>query len=210
MFEDNRGQICWPAEGWQSCQNYLIRAKVFGHAGTTGALNPSLPRRGVMSTLVLMAIVPILSGCAPVPATKGMSSPQSASGSLFQYEREYLRVHPPPAPAAPAPTGTSAILRPHLETGQARDGSMVMTTPGTGLTQYLTQVGWKIQENWIPPGPTAGREAEVLVRFRVLRTGQIREIEIEKSSGSTALVASVFRAIQQSTPLPPFPTLRKR
>jgi TonB family protein len=165
-----------------------------------------VPRGSVMRIFGLMASVLMIYSCVTAPRTQDASSTQPISSTLFQYEREYLRAHPSPAPAAPAPTGTSTILRPQLETGQAREGGVWMTTPGTGLTQYLTQVDWKIQQNWIPAGPTAGREADVVVRFRVLRTGQIRDIEIEKSSGSTVLDASALRAIQQSTPLPPFPT----
>ena len=46
-----------------------------------------------------------------------------------------------------------------------------------------------------------------MIRFRVLRSGQVRDLELETSSGNTGLDASALRAVRQSLPLPPFPNL---
>jgi TonB family protein len=45
-----------------------------------------------------------------------------------------------------------------------------------------------------------------VIRFRVLRSGQVRDLELETSSGSPSLDASALRAVRQSLPLPPFPS----
>jgi TonB family protein len=63
----------------------------------------------------------------------------------------------------------------------------------------------KISNNWVPIG--GGSEATVVIRFRVMPSGQVRDVELETSSGNAALDASAMRAIRQSLPLPPFPNL---
>jgi TonB family protein len=68
-------------------------------------------------------------------------------------------------------------------------------------------VDWKIQQNWVPVGAAGGPETVAVVRFRVLRSGQVRELALEASSGNASLDASALRAIRQSQPLPPFPIL---
>jgi TonB family protein len=68
-------------------------------------------------------------------------------------------------------------------------------------------VDWKIQQNWVPLGAPASPETVVVVRFRVLRSGQVRDVALETTSGNASLDASALRAVRQSLPLPPFPNL---
>jgi protein TonB len=76
---------------------------------------------------------------------------------------------------------------------------------GTTLDYYLTLVDNKIRSNWVPVG---GRpEDVVVVKFRVLQSGQVRDIELDKPSGDASLDTSALRAIRQSLPMPPFPNL---
>jgi TonB family protein len=65
----------------------------------------------------------------------------------------------------------------------------------------------KIQDNWVPVGAGTRQETVVVVRFRVLRSGQVRDLELETSSGSAGVDASALRAVRQSLPMPPFPNL---
>lgn len=165
-----------------------------------------------MRISVLAAIVLTCCGCVAAPRPQDASSPQSASGTLSQYEREYLKANPPPvrqiAPsAAHTQIGTSEIQPPQPEARQARRGSVGATDFGTGLAQYMRLVDWKVQCNWVLPGNPAASEAVVRVSFRVLRTGEVKNIEIDKSSGNTELDASALQAIQRSTPFPPLPNL---
>jgi TonB family protein len=78
---------------------------------------------------------------------------------------------------------------------------------GSSLAYYLTLVDRKIQDNWVPVGAAGAPETVVIVRFRVLRSGQVRDVELETTSGNPSLDASALRAIRQSMPLPPFPNL---
>ncbi len=78
---------------------------------------------------------------------------------------------------------------------------------GSALASYLTLVDWKIQQNWVPLGASGPAETVVVVRFRVLRSGQVRDLELETRSGNASLDTSALRAVRQSLPLPPFPNL---
>jgi TonB family protein len=78
---------------------------------------------------------------------------------------------------------------------------------GSTLAYYLTLVDRKIQENWIPVGAAILPETVVVVRFRVLRSGQVRDLELETGSGLRSLDDAALRAVRQSLPLPPFPNL---
>jgi len=147
------------------------------------------------------------------PATAEPSlRPPSVTG------RETLRPAPStPAPIAPvAPTAPVPAPAPAVASSGAGKGSGVEvagTSTGSGagsgsvLASYLTLVDWKIQQNWVPMGAAASPETIVVVRFRVLRSGQVRDVELETSSGNTSLDNSALRAVRQSLPLPPFPNL---
>ncbi len=116
---------------------------------------------------------------------------------------------PPPAqPAAPAAPPAPAVASAgngvgsgvgeatHIElAGPAGGGG------GTALNAYLTMVDWKIRSNWTP---LASGSTPVVVRFRVLRSGEVRDVQLETSSGDNNLDIAAMRAIRQSTPLPPF------
>jgi len=110
------------------------------------------------------------------------------------------------APAAPAPAAPSA---PAGKTGGggAQTGGIEVAGSGSGaggsaLAYYLTLVDRKISDNWI-----AAAGSSVVVRFRVVRSGQVRDIEVERTSGNAGVDASALRAIRLSLPFPPFPNL---
>jgi len=124
----------------------------------------------------------------------------------------------PTAPASlPAPTATVAppaataaeVSAPPKEVGVEVVGLKNSAGAGAGkstaLGQYLGLVEWRIQQNWIPLRSSFSSETGVVVRFRVLRSGQLRETEIESSSGNASLDAAAIRTIRQSVPFPTFP-----
>jgi TonB family protein len=102
-----------------------------------------------------------------------------------------------------------ASVAPGTGGGNGKASGIEVAGPGTGegggtaLAQYLTLVDWKIRTNWTPlaTGPVS------IVRFRVLRSGQVKDIELETSSGNASVDNSALRAVRQSSPLPPFPNL---
>ncbi|HSB73963.1 MAG TPA: energy transducer TonB [Candidatus Methylomirabilis sp.] len=118
---------------------------------------------------------------------------------------------PPPVAAQPAPpaasTGSGAGADAGKESGVELAGKGGPAAGGTALAAYLTQVDWKIQSNWVPVPVAGAAEVIVVVRFRVLRSGQVRDVDLDVSSGNGSVDTSALRAIRQSMPLPPFPNL---
>jgi TonB family protein len=119
----------------------------------------------------------------------------------------------PPAPQATAPSAGGVAPAPGPPAGPgpgaAKEGGIEIAGTGVGVSgsalgSYLALVDWKIESHWVPLG--AGSTVPI-VRFRVLRSGQVRDIEVEQSSGDGAVDSSALRAIRQSLPLPPFPNL---
>ena len=144
------------------------------------------------------------------PQSEPSLRPPSVTG------RETLRPAPsapvaiaPVVPAVPGPSPVPPVAS--RGTGAAKASGVEVAGTGTVvgageavLASYLTKVDWKIQQNWVPVGAAAAPETVVLVRFRVLRSGQVRDVELETSSGNTSLDNSALRAVRQSLPLPPF------
>ena len=149
-----------------------------------------------MRRAVLIAMVFAVSGCVAGRPAPGAST---SSGALSQYEHEYLRAHPLPAREVTRPDQASQSRGRDVQaTGAGQTG-------GSVLGNYLTLVDWKIQQQWVPFASSAGTERVVVVHFRVLRSGQVMNVQIEKSSGDTALDSSALQAMTRGAPLPPFP-----
>jgi TonB family protein len=107
------------------------------------------------------------------------------------------------ASVPPAAATASKVSGPEL----AGSGAGSVAGEGNTLAYYLTLVDRKIQENWHPVGTAPLPEMVVVVRFRVLRSGQVRDLELESGAGLRSLDEAALRAVRQSLPLPPFPNL---
>ncbi len=73
---------------------------------------------------------------------------------------------------------------------------------------YIEIVRNRISSNWIT-GSFEGRLPEgtlVIISFKILRSGRIENVKIEKSSGIRAYDLSSIRAIYNSSPFPPLPS----
>mgnify|MGYP001765960678 CR=1 FL=1 len=122
---------------------------------------------------------------------------------------EPVRAQPAPIPV-PGPPVT-AVAPPAASPGQGGGIELANGEKGGGvgasaLGYYLGLVDSKISGNWIPLSG-GGSESAVVIRFQVFPSGQVRNVELETSSGSAALDAAAMRAVRQSLPLPPFPNL---
>lgn len=113
----------------------------------------------------------------------------------------------PTAPVASAPAGAGTGKASGVEVAGTASGAASGPGGGSALASYLTLVDWKIQQNWVPVGASSLPETVVVVRFRVLRSGQVRDVELETGSGNASVDTSALRAVRQSIPLPPFPNL---
>ena len=75
------------------------------------------------------------------------------------------------------------------------------------FTYYLAIIENKIGGNWVAPRLKLRPEeaARATVSFRVHRSGQVRNIELEAPSGIAFFDQSALRAVYRSIPLPPLP-----
>jgi len=99
------------------------------------------------------------------------------------------------------------------ETGARGQGFGLSTSGGSGsgsrldvadfcCPDYLVLMVEKIRGNWNAKAEVA---AETIVKYTILRDGSIKDAEVEKTSGYTALDISALRAVlgtRQLTPLP--------
>lgn len=76
---------------------------------------------------------------------------------------------------------------------------------GADVNPYHRQGFASIRGNW--RNPASGREQRLcIVKFRVLRSGELTDIEIEKKSGFDLFDRAALRAVQVTTAWPPFPS----
>ena len=76
----------------------------------------------------------------------------------------------------------------------------------SGLGRYLNVVQNKISEQWVaPPVEMTSRSYQVVIKFRLHRSGRISDVEIERASGNGYYDDAGKRAVLSVGPLPPFP-----
>lgn len=142
--------------------------------------------------------IPVLPPEEPVPAPEPQPEPPPP------------RPAPAPQPSRPAPAeAPSDRAGPQgSPSGSATGGSalsaQVSGPGGSAFTYdyYLDQMLGRIRQSWVRP-PVEG--IETLLSFRVLRNGEIAEVEIRESSGSRAFDLAALRAVRNASPLPPLP-----
>jgi TonB family protein len=144
------------------------------------------PRPAPSAPVPVAPAAPAVPGPSPAPVTIPGPAQKSAQG-------------PPPVSRGAGAAKASGV--------EVASIGAVLGAGEAVLASYLTLVDWKIQQNWVPVGAAAAPETVVVVRFRVLRSGQVRDIELEAGSGIASLDNSALRAVRQSLPLPPFPNL---
>lgn len=126
----------------------------------------------------------------------------------------------PPAPAKPgtpnsAPPGPGAQTAKGTEAGPrgSSSGTAAGTSPfGDRIASidpdftygyYIEQLLRQIDSKWSPP--QAGTNIRTIVRFRILRRGQIDQLDVAESSGLNAFDLAALRAVQDASPFPPLP-----
>lgn len=124
---------------------------------------------------------------------------------------EPLKTKPlPPIETASIPSGTSSAGVPRSSTPGGGGGGGGGGAVTEGLTfphiWYLQILERKANENWITHGIIiAGKRADPVVRFHILKNGGVDDLELEKSSGNAALDESALTAISKASPFPPLP-----
>jgi TonB family C-terminal domain len=71
------------------------------------------------------------------------------------------------------------------------------------FTYYTNQVVKKIGRNW--QWSTEFGDLKTVVRFRILRSGEVSAVDIDKSSGDRVFDEQAVRAVKLASPFPPLP-----
>lgn len=108
----------------------------------------------------------------------------------------------PPRPAAPAPSSETAAV-PVTRTAAPGTGVAALEGGDFPYTIYIDRMLTLIGGRWLRPQTQA--EVTTQVYFVIERDGRLREVKIEKSSGSSAFDRAALRAVLETSPLPPLP-----
>jgi TonB family protein len=163
---------------------------------------PLTPNPNEIRNLLGKLNVPEIPTAAPTPAKPTPEPPLHRSVSE-ELETQLQRMQEAPAPAVPTAKPAEAPA-----TAVLKKPKTTITVPGVapGFNQYLTAVQNKISRLWVaPPLDVTGQPFEVVIRFRLHRTGAVSDVTVERSSGNEYYDAAGKRAVLSAYPLPPFP-----
>ncbi len=76
--------------------------------------------------------------------------------------------------------------------------------PRLGVVVSITQVRTALWSHWSRRQPRGSRMSSV-VRFKIMRDGTARGIEVEEKSGNSLFDYAALSAVRGSTPFPPLP-----
>jgi colicin import membrane protein len=147
---------------------------------------------------------------AAAAAQQTTSSPARTAPSRSSMSEEVTRqlqkmeqMPPKVEPSKAAPTPESRVA-----------SKPVARTPVTALqangvaagNPYLALVQRKISEHWTAPQVgLSGEQFQVVVKFRLDKTGQVSGIVVERTSGNEYYDLAARRAVLSANPLPSFP-----
>ena len=135
------------------------------------------------------------------PKAKMAYKPKTKTRKTETKKEEPAKTKPKPKstePASPPPATTTA---------KSGTGPKVrVDDKDFRFAYYLEIVKERISGNWSPP-PVAGRQDGVVstVYFKIGRDGQLKDVEIEKTSEFDLFDRAALRAVSSSNPLPPLP-----
>jgi protein TonB len=83
-----------------------------------------------------------------------------------------------------------------------------LNTQDPKSASFFTSVKQAIDANWVYPAMALryGLEGKLLLEFTILQNGQLDEIRLIRSSGSSVLDQEAIRAVQAAAPFRPIPS----
>jgi len=178
---------------------------------------PKTPVQDVLPTIELPPEAPRLGKASPLsPLDRSETSKREVAKLLDALKVPEVR----PLPPAPVETPVAATQVPPRQEGAAPEPvvaakpaapaqpTTAIQVPGIvpGLNRYLALVQSKISSQWVAPQvDLTGRSLQVVIKFRLDRTGVVSHVAIEKSSGNEYYDLAGTRAVLSANPLPPFP-----
>jgi len=135
---------------------------------------------------------------APAPVPPVVSpKPQEKQPSLSELARQLEQVQRPQPKASVASKPRTAV-KPAT--------AIKITGEESGLSRYLAIVQGKISEQWVaPPVDVENRLYQVVIKFRLHRSGRVSDVVVERESGNGYYDDAGKRAVLSVGQLPPFP-----
>ncbi len=93
-----------------------------------------------------------------------------------------------------------------VSSGESSSSPAKPSRSSEGQNRYLALVEAKIDQHWVaPPVSMDQRHMKVMVKFRILRSGEVMNLTIKQGSGNAYYDSAAKRAVKAASPLPPFP-----
>jgi len=183
---------------------------------------PKTQMQDVLRTIELPPEAPKLGKLSPVPAASPVDRVETTKRDIAKLldplnvpevqalpptpiELSVAAIEAPPqAPSRPSsqPPTEQAATAPIVQPATA------IQVPGivSGLNRYLALVQSRISSQWVAPEVNlTGRSLQVVIKFRLDRSGVVSHVAVEKSSGNVYYDLAGTRAVLSANPLPPFP-----
>ncbi len=142
--------------------------------------------------------------------------PKSQEATLANERLAAAGVSLAPGPRSSRPVVAPSVVTPPVVTPPQRGSNIGSAGAGVSvgstdpaLAYYFVLIQDKVASNWTPPRLQAGTTGTVNLSFKVLRSGQVRELRVETSSEERAIDDSALRAVRLSSPMPPLPPFFK-
>ncbi len=91
-----------------------------------------------------------------------------------------------------------------ISSAQTVSPSLSLEVTKFPYTYYIRQIRKKVEENWLWAQNNPG-EFRTVVYFKILRSGEVKEIKIKETSKNTFYDNLCLRAIELANPFPPLP-----
>lgn len=169
---------------------------------------PENPMQDVLRGIVMPPEAPKLGSARPAPASPpGAPTNDPKLEAAQQKLRKDIRslVDPLTVPTQAVPRDEPKVVATQRDVTKP---AMAIQVPGAdpGLNQYLALVQNKISSQWVaPPVGLTGQRLQVIIRFRLDRSGTVTDVVIEQTSGNDYYDMAGQRAVLKAGPLPPFP-----
>lgn len=140
----------------------------------------------------------------PHPAR--ITPPRSSMSEEVTRQLQKLEQMPPKGEPSKAPTIPEAQVASNPPAARAP----VTTLQATGVAMgnpYLALVQRRISAQWTaPPVDVTGQPLQVIVKFRLDKSGRLSDVVVERTSGNEYYDLAARRAVLSANPLPSFPS----
>jgi TonB family protein len=161
----------------------------------------------ILNNLTVPEPTPVSPQPATLPPPTRISPPRPSVSEEVDRQLQKLEQPPPkvdtPKPAAPVESQVAS-----KPPAAARTPVTVLQADGVvNGNPYLARIQHLISAQWIAPKvDVTGQPLQVVVKFRLDKSGRVSNIVVERTSGNEYYDLAAIRAVQSAKTLPPFPS----